>query len=362
MKKIKKLSLIAKSAGILITTLVLAFGGFLVFLSIVEYRPHPVEQVFPAGAGFRIPTENVPLTIVSWNIGYGSLDASVDFFMDGGKMTRPETESNVEANMEGVRGFIERVDADIVLLQEVDIHSRRSYHMDQAGFLAETWLGTTSFALNFQAPLVPIPFPEPLGRVESGLLTMSVFIAKESIRMSLPSPFKWPMRLANLKRCILVDRLPVQGSDKELVIVNLHLEAYSSEAGRDAQMRVLLDFLQAEYAKGAYCIAGGNFNQNFPGIDENLFRLKDVRHFTPGSLSQDMLAEGWQFAADVETPSSRLLNEPYSGDWEATQLYVIDGFVVSPNVEILSVQTANYEFRYSDHNPVILRALLRGAE
>ncbi|MDR0785681.1 MAG: endonuclease/exonuclease/phosphatase family protein [Treponema sp.] len=344
---------------VLVGALVLGFGGLLAFLSVTEYRPGTVERADAEGAGTRVPVVGVPMTVVSWNIGYGSLDAGMDFFMDGGKATRPPTDANVKENMRGVRDFIGRTDADIVLLQEVDIHSYRSYYMDQAAFLAETWDGATAFAPNFRTAFVPIPLPHPLGRVDSGLFTLSAFAARESLRVSLPSPFKWPVRLANLKRCILVERLPVADSDKELILVNLHLEAYSSAEGRDAQMRVLLDFLKAEYAKGNYCIAGGDFNQNFPRVDENMFRLKDVRHFTPGVLSQDTLPEGWRFAADTEVPSSRLLNEPYSGDWETTQLYAIDGFALSPNVEVLSVQTANHEFRYSDHNPVVLKAVLK---
>jgi endonuclease/exonuclease/phosphatase family metal-dependent hydrolase len=357
-----KLFFLVKIIIIFIVALILGFGGFLAYLSVTEYRPEPIEQAVATGTAARVPVNGTPMTIVSWNIGYGSLDASVDFFMDGGKMTRPPTDANVKENMQGIRDFIGRTDADIVLLQEVDLYSYRSYYMDETAFLAETWHGATAFAPNFQTAFVPIPLPRPLGQVSSGLLTMSVFTAKESLRMSLPSPFTWPVRLANLKRCILVERLPVSDSDKELILVNLHLEAYSTEEGRDAQLRVLLEFLKAEYAKGNYCIAGGDFNQNFPGADENIFRLKDVKHFTPGLLSQDTLPEGWRFAADVEIPTSRLLNEPYSGEWETTQLYAIDGFVLSPNVEVQSIQTVNYEFRYSDHNPVILTVVLKEEE
>ena len=192
---------------------------------------------------------------------------------------------------------------------------------------------------------------------------MSAFAAKDAgrgaTRISLPVPFKWPVRIGNLKRALLVERLAVAGSDKELVLVNLHLEAYSSGKGRDAQMRQLVDFLKAEYEKGNYCIAGGDFNQSFPGIDSETFRLKNKDSFIPGELSPDMLPAGWQFATDTQTPSSRLNNIPYSGNPETTQLYVIDGYIISPNVERLSVKTADLGFRYSDHNPVEITLSLK---
>ena len=43
----------------------------------------------------------------------------------------------------------------------------------------------------------------------------------------------------------------------------------------------------------------------------------------------------------------------------ATQHYVIDGFILSPNVELTSVQTQDDGFRFSDHNPVLLNIRLK---
>lgn len=33
---------------------------------------------------------------------------------------------------------------------------------------------------------------------------------------------------------------------------------------------------------------------------------------------------------------------------------MLDGFIVSPNIEVLSVETQSLGFRYSDHNPVVM--------
>ena len=67
----------------------------------------------------------------------------------------------------------------------------------------------------------------------------------------------------------------------------------------------------------------------------------------------------WQFAYDVSVPTCRLLNQPYNpADAENTQYYVIDGFLVSPNLTVKSVRTQNEEFSFSDHNPVLLTVSL----
>jgi hypothetical protein len=72
-----------------------------------------------------------------------------------------------------------------------------------------------------------------------------------------------------------------------------------------------------------------------------------------------MIPDGWSFAYDTSTPSCRLLNQAYNpDDKENTQYYVIDGFIVSPNVTVDSVKTLDEGFANSDHNPVLLKATL----
>lgn len=374
MKKIVKGAVVGMAA--LFCLAVLLFGGLLVFLTIAEYRPAATEPVrvefaIPAGemqfsdARQPVPAPplprlqtGVPFSVLSWNIGYASLDASQDFIMDGGKNVRPATGENVMRNIAGISETIAALNCDIVLLQEVDTASRRSYYVNQVTRFAGSFNGSSAFALNFRSLFVPIPFPEFIGRVSSGLLTLNAFETAEAARISLPNPFSWPVRAANLKRCLLVSRLPLAGSDACLVLVNLHLEAYDSSGGREAQTKAMLDFLYAEYAKGNYCIAGGDFNQNFPGIDPKRFAVKNSDFFIPGELSPSLLSPLWRFAADPDTPGARLLNEPYSGRPDETQLYIIDGFIISPNVKLVSVRTIDMGFRYSDHHPVKIEALL----
>ena len=50
--------------------------------------------------------------------------------------------------------------------------------------------------------------------------------------------------------------------------------------------------------------------------------------------------------------------QPYSAGSSGTQFYVIDGFILSPNVEPVSVRTQDAEFAVTDHNPVVLEARL----
>ena len=54
-------------------------------------------------------------------------------------------------------------------------------------------------------------------------------------------------------------------------------------------------------------------------------------------------------------PTCRLLNQPYDpSDVENTQYYVIDGYLISPNLNVERVETLDEGFAFSDHNPVLL--------
>ena len=111
--------------------------------------------------------------------------------------------------------------------------------------------------------------------------------------------------------------------------------------------------------KGNYVIAGGDFNQTFPGVDTEKFPIVNTENFVPSQMSNDYLPKGFKFVTDLERPSSRLLNEVYSGSYDNTQLYIIDGYIVSPNIDVRSVETIENNFSYSDHQPVKLKIKLK---
>lgn len=355
-----KMKKIGKALLILVIVVVLAAGAGLGYLSWAEYRPAAVEEltISPDAAGKTLPL-NRRIDVLTWNIGYGALGAASDFFMDGGKSVRAADQFTVSQYMGGIRSTLYNGEDTpaLILLQEVDLDSTRSFGMDERSYLAGDD-GVT--ALNFAVEFVPYPLP-PLGKVHSGLFTTTQgYDIARAQRIALPCPFSWPVRTVNLKRCLLASWLPVEGTDKQLCLVNLHLEAYDDGEGKIAQTRQLRDFIESEYKKGNYVIAGGDFNQVFPGTLE-VYPNTHPELWSVGSLSEELLPEGFQYGFDSAAPTCRLLNQPYDpADTVNTQYYVIDGFIVSPNVRIDRVQTVDAGFENSDHNPVRLSVTLVG--
>ena len=344
-KKILKIALIV--LGVVVVLAV----AFVLYLTLTEYKPADVEAVETLSYG-DAETPGSGITLMTWNIGYCGLGANEDFVMDGGAGSGKPEREDFNTYYDGVLATLREHEADVYLMQEVDSDSARSYRVDEARGISES-LGaaSSSYALNYSCPFVPFPWP-PMGRVNSGVMTVSDFaVSGDAERISLPCPFSWPVSTANLKRCLLVTRYDLPDTGKQLVVVNLHLEAYDDGEGKAAQTQALFEVLEQEYAAGNYVIAGGDFNQTFPGtLDRWPIGEGDV--WAPCVLEAESLPEGWSYVFDDSSPTCRLLDAPY--DAETTQHYVLDGFIVSPNIEVLSVETQSLGFRYSDHNPVVM--------
>ncbi len=355
----QRLKTVLKIFGIIIAAVLIFAVGFIGWLTVTEFNPEPDETVPVAINECLEPEREVldkTLRVLTFNIGYGNLGKESDFFMDGGKNVRNGDKELVLKNLNGILGTIDESDADVIFLQEVDAGSTRSFNIGERDIIREEFEGyRVAWADNYVCDFVPFPWP-PIGKVNSGIMTLSDLDMKVGHRIALPCPFSWPVSAANLKRCLLVSYTEIEGTDKQLVTVNLHLEAYDDGEGKIAQTKMLWDILQSEYEKGNYVIAGGDFNQLFPGTEEK-YPITTAELWQPGELLESDLPEGWQYVFDDENPTCRLLNEPY--DSETAQHYVIDGFIISPNVELLSVKTTDSGFEYSDHSPVVIDVKLR---
>ena len=346
-----------KTVGVVVAVLLgLAAAGVLL-LTVAEYRPAEREHITTEGNAEKTLVPGDTVQILSWNIGYGALGDNADFFMDGGTHVETADEARVKKNLEDIIDFLCSEKADLILLQEADLHSDRSHGVNETERLSGAMAGYTSmFAYNFNALYVPYPLP-PIGHVESGLMTLSAYPVAAAERIQLPCPFSWPVRMVNLKRCLLESRIPLEGSGKELVLVNLHLEAYDDGSGKTAQTAMLAQLLQEEAEKGNYVIAGGDFNQLFSNVETG-WKVREGL-WTPGQMDATAFGEQLKCLMDTRVPSCRSLDQPYAGaDQETFQYYLIDGFIVSDNLEVENLETVSLGFAASDHNPVRLTVRL----
>ena len=346
-----------KFLGIVLLVVVVAAAGLIGYLTATEFNPDPIEPVeVTAAARSRAVKVGEMLKIVTFNTGYAGLDRTQDFFMDGGTGVKPESKERVNTNLAGILGALNAQNAQVYFLQETDVDSARTYGVNEVEYYRHGLSLNTAFAANYKTAFVPYPWP-PIGRVHSGLTTLTELQVTEATRESLPVPFQWPLRIANLKRCMLVERVPVEGTDKELVLVNFHLEAYDDGEGKVAQTRQLVELMKAEYRNGNYVIAGGDFNQTF--AEAAHIGGSWEGKWTPGVFAEDELPHYIKLVYDGTRPSCRSLDQPYTGDRKNHAFYLIDGFLMTDNVKLNHVETVDLNFEYSDHNPVMVQVTLQ---
>ena len=125
-------------------------------------------------------------------------------------------------------------------MQEEDLNSKRSYFANQVEAVGGLFGDYDAFVgINYDVFFVPIPIFEPMGKVKSGLFSLSRHAPVKVDRHSLPGNYSWPMKLFMLDRCFLVKRFPVSNG-RELLVINTHNSAYDDGSLRKAQIDTII--------------------------------------------------------------------------------------------------------------------------
>jgi endonuclease/exonuclease/phosphatase family metal-dependent hydrolase len=339
--------------------IVLLIAGFLFWISSNSYKPPKKEilklthQQLP---GFLLSNR---LHLASWNIGYAGLGKEMDFFYDGGKETIA-TATQSDNYLKGILNILKKNESiDIWLLQEVDKKAKRSYYKNEIEMIGKNLPAfNTVFATNYKVPFIPFPVLQPMGEVESGLMTMSVYSPKLNNRHAFPLIAVWPDSLFLPDRCFIETRIATRNG-KELIVINTHNSAFITDKKlMDKELALIRNLMMTEFLAGNYVVAGGDWNMNpynfIPAGEFNGHR------YVPSSLimNKSFMPSNWQVVSDNKVPSNRFMDMPYEKGKTGTT--TIDFFVLSPNIKLNKMITVDLGFEFSDHNPVFIDIELTG--
>ena len=363
MKKALKILGIVLVAILLV---VLGYAGY-VFGTYSRIEDEKTLEVTHTSAGAASAETGKEYKVLSWNIGFGAYEEDFGFFMDGGTQSRAWSRDRLEANIRAMADVIAAQDAELMLLQEVDFDSDRSYHVDEALTL-RTYDGLDActdsvFAVNYHSAYLFYPITQPHGASNSGILTMSKLGIQSAVRRSLPVE-TGVTKILDLDRCYSVSRIPVSNG-KELCLFNLHLSAYTSDGTiADEQLELLLSDMQQEIDAGNYVVGGGDFNKDLmTGGSEAYFGVSTEDYTWAQPIRFDLLEQTdvrliAPEGKEAPVPSVRNADGPYH---DGQLVLTVDGFLVSPNVEVLESEVLDTGFAYSDHNPICMTIRLLDA-
>ena len=236
------------------------------------------------------------LKVMTWNVKFGG--GRIDFFFDcfGDRVLM--TSAEVEGNMEAIAKVVRDVDPDVLLVQEIDINSRRADFIDQLQLLLDsTPLNYAAYGSQWRADYVP---SDGLGAIDSGSATLARWPLDAAERVALPlrTDQDGLTRYFYLRRNYLRSRLTLPGGT-QLWVVNIHTDAYGKDGTKKTQIELFHEELVRLSADGATVIGGGDLNTIPPG--------SSVTGDFPDSVCEDE-----EFVADDYAEQLKWLDELYA--------------------------------------------------
>ena len=198
------------------------------------------------------------LRVMTWNIKFGG--ARIDFWFDkwGDRVSMSREE--VETNLEGIYDLIRSEQPDILLVNEIEVNSRRSAYVDMVdGILEHTPLAYAAYVPTWQSRYIP---SEGLGRMDLGNAIFSTYpiVRAERIALSDRTDQDALHEYYYLHRA--VGRAEIDVGDRTFATFVVHTEAYDTDGTKSRQLVEIRAILDGETLP---FMIGGDFNAIPPG-------------------------------------------------------------------------------------------------
>ena len=211
------------------------------------------------------PTTNPEqIKVVTWNIRWGG--GRLEWFGDSCGDVGIADYDSVEMTMQKIADTLNVIDADIVLLQEIDVESKRSGYMNQVQFL----LNNTNLNYGVYAPLWEVDFipTDGLGRVNAGNAILSKYklTEAEKIKLRLRTDQSSLIKYFYLRRNILKVKIPDLIQDnKDFYAVDIHATAFATDDTKQKHISKYFETLAEIQNGNDLFVTGGDLNSVPPG-------------------------------------------------------------------------------------------------
>jgi len=211
-------------------------------------------------------------SIVTYNIGY------LSGMTNNLAIAKPK--ELFDSNLKKVLTEVKKVNPDIIALQEVDYNAARSYEVNQEEKLAELGYNYVARGVNWDEHYVPFPYWPPsmhFGKIVSGQSILSKYELNDYERIVLERVADNPFYRDALYLDRLVQVVKITLDGKEVVVINLHLEAFDKTT-RVRQFEYVLNLFN-KYKNKYPTILLGDFNskaRDSEAIIQKMFAMEGV--------------------------------------------------------------------------------------
>ena len=256
---------------------------------VTEFSSNEPPKEYTAKNLVSAPNKDT-LNVVTWNIRFGI--GRANWFGDScGDLVLFDNETIIDG-LELLAQKITDMDADILLLQEVDTDSKRSAYIDQVQWLLDhTSMNYGVYASMWEVQFVP---SDGLGRVNTGNAILSKWPLSEAerIQLSLRGDQDALTKAFYVRRNVL--KAVVNYPGNPFWAVDIHASAFSNDDTKQKQFLEFKDVLDEINSKGELFVAGGDLNELPPGATKNNYCEEDR---CPDELPED--DEGCDFSNET---------------------------------------------------------------
>ncbi|WP_348717705.1 endonuclease/exonuclease/phosphatase family protein [Tenacibaculum sp. 190130A14a] len=211
-------------------------------------------------------------SIVTYNIGY------LSGMTNNRAVAKPK--ELFDSNLNKVVSEIKKENPDIIAFQEIDYNSSRSYEVNQENEIAKLGYNYVARGVNWDENYVPFPYWPPsmhFGKMVSGQSIVSKYELKDYERIVLErvpdNPFY--RDALYLERLVQVVKVKLEG--KDVVVINIHLEAFDKPT-RTRQFEYVVNLFNS-YKKDYPTILLGDFNsraRDESAVIQKMFKMQGV--------------------------------------------------------------------------------------
>ena len=211
-------------------------------------------------------------SIITYNIGY------LSGMTNNRAVEKPK--SLFESNLKKVNYLLDSLNADVIAFQEIDYASKRSFKVNQQDEIAKLGYTYIAQSINWDEKYLPFPYWPPslhFGEMLSGQSILSKFPLKEHKRIVLNRVANAPFYRDALYLERLAQVVKTSIENKEVIIINTHLEAFD-EPTRIQQLYAVLSLFK-KYAADYPTFLLGDFNSEANSDDsaiQELISMPDV--------------------------------------------------------------------------------------
>ena len=207
------------------------------------------------------------IKVLTWNMRFGV--GRFSFFGDSCGEDVIADEKTITQTMEAIAETLTVIDPDIVLLQEVDLGSKRTGYWNQIQYILDnTPLNYGVYASVWEVDFIPT---DGIGRVNMGNAILSKYEIGPSERIQLRLRTDQPdyEQYFYLRRNILKSEIPelASSSQKKFYAVNIHATAFATDDTKEKHVAKYLQILENINLEGHAFVSGGDLNAVPPGAN-----------------------------------------------------------------------------------------------